>query len=109
MMQTMQNRITNKGVLDDLAYGSVLYAKDLNNSQELKKEKQKIFLRNQQEEIREKINQKKEQDMVELQRGLNEMDRTDRDFQIRELKLAQHHQKIAERDSKIFQIYNSPE
>lgn len=37
------------------------------------------------------------------------MNLIDRDFQIRELKLAQHHQKIAERDSQIFQIYNSPQ
>ena len=109
MMQTMQNYNTKKGVLADLSFGSILHGKDLNNSIEMKNQHKKMILRNQQEEIREKINQKKEQDLVELKRGLNEMERTDRDFQIRELKLAQHHQKIAERDQKIFQIYNSPE
>ena len=46
--------------------------------------------------------------MYELNRTLDELDKTDRDFQIRDLKIAQHHQKIAERDEKIFQIYNSP-
>lgn len=46
--------------------------------------------------------------MNEFKKNLDELDIIDRDFQIRELKLAQHHQKIAERDQKIFQIYNSP-
>lgn len=47
--------------------------------------------------------------MNEFKKNLDELDIIDRDFQIRELKLAQHHQKIAERDQKIFQIYNSPQ
>ena len=47
--------------------------------------------------------------MNEFKKNLDELDIIDRDFQIRELKLAQHHQKIAERDQKIVQIYNSPQ
>ena len=62
----MQNRTTNKGVLADLTHGSVLHGNDLNNSLELKQQKKKMFLYDQQEEIRDKINQKKQQDMVEL-------------------------------------------
>ena len=52
---------------------------------------------------------KREQDLIEMRSSLDEVEKVDLNFQIRELKLAQHHQKIAERDRKIFTIYNSPE
>ena len=60
----------------------------MTRSIEKKNHNKKLYMRDQQEEIRDKIMLKKEMDMVELKRGLNEMDKTDRDFQIRELKLA---------------------
>ena len=40
----------------------------------------KDLIRNQQEEIRQKIAYKKEKDMYELNRTLDELDKTDRDF-----------------------------
>ena len=44
-----------------------------------------------------------------MRSSLDEVEKVDLQFQIRELKLAQHHQKIADRDRKIFSIYNSPD
>ena len=88
MMQTIQNRTTNSGVLNNINFGTVEHGKDVTRSIEKKNHNKKLYMRDQQEEIRDKIMLKKEMDMVELKRGLNEMDKTDRDFQIRELKLA---------------------
>ena len=68
----------------------------------------KQLINEQQCEIRDKIATKKDKDLKELKKNLDELDIIDRDFQIRELKIAQHHQKIAERDKEIFNIYNSP-
>jgi hypothetical protein len=79
-MQTISNQTVKNNVFKDLKFGSIEHSKDLNSSLERKNENKKVLIRNQQEEIRQKIKHKKEKDMSELKQNLDELDQTDRDF-----------------------------
>ena len=67
------------------------YGKDILSSIEKKKQQKQAMILNQQEEIQNKIQRKKENDIQEMRSSLDEIEKTDLSFQIRELKLAQHH------------------